>query len=374
MRTLKALTLLGLLEESSHVYWVRDPKTMAVMYVNHAYESIWGRDRGSLYMSPLSFLDGVHPADRQKARLMFEKTMRYEPNSTEFRVVNPDGSVHWIRDRSFLIKNGSARDVYVAGIAEEITSSREQPRRVSHALGRKEFVLLAGGIAHDFNNVLTAVVGNGSSLLRDSTLPNNAHDKIKAVVHAGLLGKGLAKELMEFSKPVTSELFIVDLNELIYDLVPTLRDFVGRSVEVETSLASDVPIIRGDSDQLRRVVLNLVLNARDAMARGGRLTLTTCQGEAGDWGIQRRLPYQRPGRLAVMKVTDTGCGMDLATQAQIFKPFFTTKAEGVGCGLGLCIVKRIVHHHHGHMNVWSIKGEGTTFSIYFPDASLERLS
>jgi PAS domain S-box-containing protein len=374
VRNLNALTLFGLLEESSQVYWVFDPKSMAIEYVNRAYESFWGRDRSSVYRSPASFLDGVHPEDRQKARLMFEKQIRYEPNSTEFRIVHKDGSVRWVRDRSFLIKKGSGRDVYVAGIVEEIIGPHEQPLRVSPVLGRNEFAMLAGGIAHDFNNVLTAVVGNGEMLLRDRTLPENVHKRIEILVQAGLLGKGLAKELMEFSQPVTSELSIVDLNALICDLVPTIREIVGRSVEVETSLARDVPMIRADADQLRRVVLNLVLNARDAMPRGGRLTLITCAAEGGDWGIHRSLHYRQPGCFAALRVGDTGCGMDPATRARIFEPFFTTKTEGVGHGLGLSIVKRIVHRHHGHMEVRSIKGGGTTFTLYIPDSSLEHPS
>jgi signal transduction histidine kinase len=211
-------------------------------------------------------------------------------------------------------------------------------------------------------------------LLRDTTLPDNVHNRIETLVQASLLGKGLAKELMEFSKPVTSELSIVDLNLLICDLVPTLREFVGRSVEVETTLARNVPMIRADFDQLRRVVLNLVLNARDAMPRGGRLTLITCAVKDGDWANQKSLNHRRPGCFAAFRVADSGCGMDPATQTRIFEPFFTTKAEGVGRGLGLCIVKRIVHRYNGHVDVWSIKGGGTTFSVYFPDASLEHPS
>ena len=374
MRVLFTATVLELIEQSSHLSMILDPKTRTIVYASRAYESISGRDRGSLYESAISFLDTVHPEDREKARAMFERQMNYEVMSTEYRLVNPDGRVHWVRDRTFLIKESDAGDVHMGVMVEDITSLYERPRKLSYALGKREFALLSGGIAHDFNNVLTAVVGNGEMLLKDTALPTIAHARIETVVQAGLLGRSLAKELKEFSKPLKSERSIIDLNVLIRDFVPTLTEFVGRRIEVETSLARNIPMVAADADQLRRVVLNLVLNARDAMPNGGRLTLITCGAEAGDCGIQSHLHYGQAGRFAVLRVTDTGCGMDPITQTHIFEPFFRTKAGGVGNGLGLSIVKGIVRRHNGRVDVESIKDGGTTFSVYIPEASPEHPS
>src|ERR1700737_2215135 len=158
MGNLMASTLRGLLDNSPQVYWVLDPKSAAIVYVSRAYETISGQDRRSLYRCPLSFLDAVHPEDREKARRAFEKHLRYEPGLTELRFLHQDGKVRWVQDRSFLFERRSGQPAFVAGISEDITSLHEQRHRSSSGL-RREFELLANGIAHDFNNVLTAVVG-----------------------------------------------------------------------------------------------------------------------------------------------------------------------------------------------------------------------
>jgi signal transduction histidine kinase len=231
--------------------------------------------------------------------------------------------------------------------------------------------LLTEGIAHDFNSALTSVTAHASSLLQDPTLSDEAHERVRIILGASTIGRNLAQELVLSSNAAPLQLPLVNLNFVISDIVPVIEGIAGGDIVVEIVLAPTAPIIRANINQLLRVVLNLTLNARDAMPLGGLLKVTICEGMKGDQGKRVHLLSRTSDRFVVLVVADTGCGIDPAIQRQIFKPFFTTKPGRIGSGLGLYIVKQIVHHHKGHLSMQSTKGQGTTFSIYLPVATPE---
>ncbi len=239
-------------------------------------------------------------------------------------------------------------------VEEQLAQSRKM-----EAIGR-----LAGGVAHDFNNLLTVILGHADRLGQLS-LPDPAPHHAEQVQSAAERAANLTYRLLAFSRKQTLLPRILDLNALIVETQRILMRTIGEDIEVDLSLAPDLSRVRADPTQVEQVVMNLVLNARDAMPRGGRLALSTAdvvvdgsQGSAG--------PDVPAGRYVVLSVEDTGSGMDAATQAHLFEPFYTTKEVGRGTGLGLATVHGIVHQSEGHVTVASAPGQGTTFRVYLP--------
>ena len=221
--------------------------------------------------------------------------------------------------------------------------------------------LLAGGIAHDFNNMLTVIFGRAQVLL--DRLPNDArarHDA-DAIGEAAERASALTRQLLAFSRKQLLERHTLDLNSVVVDMAKMLRRLIGEHITVVTALSHNAAWVNVDRGQLEQVVLNLAVNARDAMPNGGHLTLATDHVDVHAEG--QRLPC---GSFVALVVSDTGIGMDAATQEHIFEPFYTTKPVGEGTGLGLSTVYGVVEQHGGHISVDSVPGEGTTFRIHLP--------
>jgi PAS domain S-box-containing protein len=363
-----ARTLFQLMEHVPYVFWIFDPQNIELVYINRAYESMWGRSRDSIYRRPFSFLDAVHPQDQPKAHGMLERQLRRQANVEDLRIVQHGGGVRWVRHRSFPVKIEPEGIEYVAGTVEYMTHSYRTTPRVRRTLN-KAVEQMAGGLAHDFNNLLTAVICNGDFLLRDHSLSGDAHRRTIGMLHAAELGKTLAKELTDLSRFAAAPFVTVDLNSLISGLVESFRSLVGTQIELTAFLVADLVSIRANPEQLTRVLTNLVFNARDAMPSGGRITISTYNAEKAGLANGTGTLFPCSHGCAALEVADNGCGMDSTTQARIFEPFFTTKPYRVGTGLGLYNVKRIVHECHGQIFVSSAVGKGTTFSLYFPRAT-----
>jgi PAS domain S-box-containing protein len=355
-------------EHAPYGFWIFDPANIDVAYINRAYESMWGRSRDILYDRPFSFLDVVHPQDQAKARTMLERELRRQATVEDFRIVGPGGRVRWVRDRSFPVQIEPEGMVYVAGTVEYITRSYRTRPRVKYP-PNKAVEQLAGGVAHDFNNVLTAIIGNGDFLLKDQSLSSEAQRRAIVMLQAAELGKALTKELTDIARPMAARFVNLDLNVLIRGLTESFRSLVGTQIDLTTVLASHPVPIRADPEQLTRVLTNLVLNARDAMPWGDGITISTYSAEEPGLANGTRTLSPCSHGYVTLKVADSGCGMDSATQARIFELFFSTKPYSVGTGLGLYHVKRIVHECHGQIFVSSALGKGTTFSLYFPRAT-----
>ena len=220
--------------------------------------------------------------------------------------------------------------------------------------------LLAGGIAHDFNNMLTVIFGRAQVLLDRLPKDARARKDADAIGEAAERAAALTRQLLAFSRKQLLERCTLDLNRVIADMAQMLRRLIGENITVVTALAQSAAWVNVDRGQLEQVILNLAVNARDAMPGGGQLTLTT---ESVDSDGADALPS---GRFVALVVSDTGVGMDAATRERIFEPFFTTKPVGAGTGLGLATVYGVVEQHGGHIAVDSAPGRGTTFRVYLP--------
>jgi len=224
---------------------------------------------------------------------------------------------------------------------------------------------LAGGVAHDFNNLLAVITGYCDLLMRKMAPEAEDRGDIEEIRNAAEGASTLTRQLLAFSRRQVVEPRILDLNVVVERVEKMLRRLTGEDVELHTRLAPDLPSIRADAGQLEQVLMNLVVNARDAMPTGGRLLIETAPVEVGDEYRHQR-PEGQAGKFVLLSVTDTGVGMDEETQAHIFEPFFTTKDVGEGTGLGLATVYGIVKQSGGFIWVYSEVGTGTTFKIYLP--------
>ena len=226
---------------------------------------------------------------------------------------------------------------------------------------------LAAGVAHDFNNVLTAVLGSSELLLLDTPVGSTTREEIEIIRDAATRAQDLIRQLLAFSARQVLQPVVLDLNALVDNVHKMLRRLIGEDITLAATLAPGLGRVRADPGQLEQVLVNLAVNARDAMPTGGRLALTTANVdvEPPPPGAGAGGPVP-PGRYVVLQVTDTGSGMDAITQARVFEPFFTTKPRGRGTGLGLATVYGIVRQSGGHVAVESAPGAGTTFRMYLP--------
>jgi PAS domain S-box-containing protein len=275
------------------------------------------------------------------------------------------GATRWFQTVKvpLLSPDGSARQVL--GVATDITERKEleDQFRQSHkmeAVGR-----LAGGVAHDFNNVLTIIRAQTEFLLADMPADDVRRADVLEIQGAADRAAGFIRQLLAFSRRQLLQPEVLELNSVITGMESMVRRLVGEDVVLLTKLNPELPRVWADPGQLQQVILNLAVNARDAMPRGGSLLIETGVVEL-DEHYPRQHPSARPGRHVVLVVTDTGCGMDPATRSRIFEPFFTTKEPGKGTGLGLSTVYGIVKQSGGHIWVYSEVGRGTTFKLYFP--------
>ena len=285
------------------------------------------------------------------------------PTACELRLVKNDGTDCWTRLMATVAADEQGETSLRIAVTD-ITERRHLEQQLRESQKLDAIGQLAGGIAHDFNNILMIIQGYGTLLLETSNPPDTA-EAAQQIVKAAERAAGLTRQLLTFSRRQLMQSRVLDLNEIVTGLSKMLGRVLGENLRLEVSLDSRALLTRADAGMLEQVLLNLVVNARDAMPDGGRLEVAT--GEATLTAAEAGLfPDLAPGRHVWLRVTDTGSGIPPEHRARIFDPFFTTKGVGKGTGLGLATVFGIVKQHHGAITVVSEVGRGTTFQVFLP--------
>lgn len=278
-------------------------------------------------------------------------------------IISRDGKIWDVRTIP-IFDEGGGGVVNVMEVCRDITDHSRLEEQLRHAQKMEAVGQLTGGIAHDFNNILSAIIGYGH-LLKIKAENVIGDEEINEILKAADRGAKLTQSLLAFSRKQVMNMKPVDLNEIVRNMNRLILRTLGEDVELRTDLSSEGVIVEADYGQIEQALLNLTINAKDAMPDGGMLKI-----ETGFFNINEDFvsahSYGKPGRYAIMTVSDTGIGMDADTKDRIFEPFFTTKEVGKGTGLGLAIIYGIIKQHGGYINVYSECGKGTTFRIYLP--------
>ncbi|HET6797734.1 MAG TPA: ATP-binding protein, partial [Gemmatimonadales bacterium] len=317
------------------------------------------------------FISRVHPDDRQFVEQSVRRVLERDGDlDYEFRILLPDGRVRWIADQGEIRRDEQGRPRYLTGICTDVTERRVAEERLRQAHRMESVGRLAGGVAHETNNQMSVVLGSSTFILKRSDIPESVRMDVEFIQKAAERTAAVTAQLLAFSRRQVLKPESLDLNTVIGNWEPVLRRIMGEDCGVLLRLDPQIGSVRADPGQLEQVLLNLALNARDAMPRGGSITVETFPAELDESYVRGRPGTAvQPGDYAVLAVTDTGHGMDKETLSHVFEPFFTTKGVGQGTGLGLSTVYGIVKQSDGYVWVYSEPGKGTTFKIYLPARS-----
>ncbi|MGO9239906.1 MAG: PAS domain S-box protein [Bryobacteraceae bacterium] len=341
-----------------------------IQYCNPAFEKITGYSREeAIGQNPRVLKSGKHDREfyeRLWAAITQGKvwTGRLTNKKKDGSLYEEDATISPIRDESGNISG------YVA-IKRDVTEWRQLEDQLRQAQKLESIGQLAGGVAHDFNNLLTVINGYSDFLLDRLKEPGPLRSYAEAIRKAGQRAGSLTKQLLAFSRKQVIEPRVLDLNATIRDSAPMLQRLIGEDVALDTHLGDGLGQVMADPDQIHQVIMNLAVNARDAMPHGGKLDIETANADLDATDSRAMHPEAMPGPYVLMTVTDTGHGMEDAIRKRIFEPFFTTKEPGKGTGLGLSTVYGIIRQNGGWIDVWSEPGVGTSFQLFLPriDAS-----
>ena len=342
----------------------------AVATWNEAAERTFGWREPEVLGKPLPF---IREEDLDHFRVMFREHMAGKHIvGLEWECLKKDGSLADVKVSTSPLHDAAGKIVGSVGILEDITAlkkteqalrkSEEQLRQSQkmEAVGR-----LAGGVAHDFNNILTAISGYSELLLQNLGDQNPLSQDVQEIQRAADRAATLTQQLLAFSRKQVIRPQRLDLNEVVGNMDKMLRRIIREDIDLQTILEPGLGVVIADQGQIEQVILNLVVNARDAMPQGGKLTLETANVDLDENYVQRHA-QARPGPYVLIAVSDTGIGLDREIQEHLFEPFFTTKKPGQGTGLGLSMVYAIVNQGGGFIGVYSEPGQGTAFKIYLP--------
>jgi PAS domain S-box-containing protein len=342
------------------------------LYNSPSYERLLGYSQEELKTT--SGLDQIHPDDRAQVIAAAEEAKHTGTGRRlEYRIRHKDGSWRILESTASAVRDErGVVDKFII-VNRDITAQREQAREI---LRQKEEQLrqaqkmeavgrLSGGVAHDFNNLLSVIVGYAEDLELRLDPTSGLRKEAEEVRKAGERAAALTRQLLAFSRPQVVQPRVLDLNGVLSDLTRMLRRLIGSDIALVLDLDPQLGRLKADQGQIEQVVMNLVLNARDAMPDGGRITVSTRNFELSERHAGE-MPGAEPGSYVQLTVSDTGVGMDAETLARIFEPFFTTKEQGKGTGLGLATVAGIIKQGGGHIAASSEPGKGTTFHLLLP--------
>jgi PAS domain S-box-containing protein len=283
----------------------------------------------------------------------------------DVEVLRKDGTTSQVSASIALIRGSDGKPTGLRGVFRDMTEHKRLEEQLQQAAKMEAVGRLAGGVAHDFNNLLTAVLGYSSMLLQEVPQNDSRHEKLVHISDAAERAAGLTKQLLAFSSKQVLDVELLSIDRIIMELDDKLNSLVGEDIELTTVQSSSLGLVSADPVQIEQILTNLVVNARDAMPNGGKITIETANVVL-DEDYAKAHPDVEAGSYVMFAVSDTGQGIESETMTLIFDPFFTTKEKGLGTGLGLATVYGIVKQHRGHVGVYSEVARGTTFRVYFP--------
>ena len=354
--------------ESAHVgIWDMD-YVSGVLQWSEVLEEQYGLARGTFDGTFETFSERLHPDDRESVLDDIGASMKTGSDFTVLhRTIRPDGTVRWLSGAGRTLLDGSGQPLRAVGISQDVTERRVLEAQYQQAQKMEAIGRLAGGVAHDFNNLLTVILGFCELLLAGASLDDPRRFDITEIQKAGTRAAGLTAQLLAFSRKQIIEPTLLDLNTILSDMRPMLGRLIREDVKIMLGLPPRLGCVKADRGQIEQVVLNLIVNAQDAMPSGGTLTIETANVHLDEHYAAMHTEVT-PGPHVALTVTDSGVGMSSEVMQHLFEPFFTTKPEGKGTGLGLATVHGIAARNGGSVNVYSEVGRGSSFKVYFPQA------
>jgi len=334
------------------------------LYVSPQVETIFGYKPDEWLSQSDQWTRFVPAEDHPIIHAAEEACLSARRFQAEYRIVRKDGQIIWVSDTAVVVP-GSDNHPLMEGIIVDITERKALENQLQQARRMEAVGRLAGGIAHDFNNLLTIIKGYVEMATNRSGKQPELRSDLQHIGDASERAGTLVRQLLAFSRKQVLKPKVLDLNSIVLNLEKLLRRLLAETVEMKTVAGKNVGAVKADPSQIEQVIMNLVVNARDAMPKGGRILIETSNVELDDSYSQDHATV-RPGRYVMLAVTDTGVGMTSDTVAHIFEPFYTTKESGRGTGLGLSTVYGIVKQSGGYIWVYSEPEKGTTFKVYLP--------
>jgi PAS domain S-box-containing protein len=358
--------LLNLIVENVPVtIFVKNASDRRFILVNRACENVWGLSRSEILgrtasdIFPQAAAAEINEGDERL--LKYSAPLYWEEHALEM----PRKGVRFITSKRFVVRSTDYANEYLVGVVEDVTERKLSEERLRQAQKMETIGNLTGGLAHDFNNLLTVIIGNLDSL-QELTKDNPDQKRlVESVLEASLRGAELTRQLLAFSRRQPLQPKITDLDDLIGRTARLLTRVLGENIRLNVQLEPNVGSILVDEAQMESALINMAVNARDAMPNGGALTIKTGKLRVNGSGADRP-PELLPGEYSVVEMSDTGHGMPPDVLARIYEPFFTTKPAGKGTGLGLSMVYGFVRQSGGYVSADSEAGKGTIFKLYFP--------
>jgi len=348
-----------LFQENPQPMWVFDPESLRILEANSAATALYGFTAAEFQGMPLAALHGVEQGQR------FSEWLRQpdRPAITSWRHCTKNGRLIDIEMAVHEIAYGSQREQLA--ILLDISGRRDLEEQLRQAQKMEAVGLLAGGVAHDFNNLLTIINGYSQLLLNQLGPSDSNRSFVEQIMKAGERAAALTRQLLAFSRRQVLQPRVLDLNRLVTGLGVMLQRLIGEDIELHLELSQELGRVSADSSQVEQILMNLVVNSRDALPTGGAVTIETANVTLDSTYTGRHVSV-KAGSYVMLAVSDNGSGMDAETQRHLFEPFFTTKSVGRGTGLGLSTVFGIVKQSGGSIAVYSEPGHGTSIKIYLP--------
>ncbi|RLB76488.1 MAG: hypothetical protein DRH24_17790 [Deltaproteobacteria bacterium] len=359
-----------LLENAGEAIFIAQDETLK--FCNPATERLTGYSKEEL--SSISFVKFIHPEDREMVLERYQKRLRNEKVETgySFRFIDRNGMGHWVYITS-TITSWEGKPATL-NFVNDISSQKNMEAQLRQAQKMEAVGTLAGGVAHDFNNLLTTIIGNAELALMQIYKGDPLNEYIEEIKNAGNTAASLTRQLLTFSRKQMIQPKVLSINRILHDMEKMLRRLIREDIEMVLDLDSELWPVNIDPGQIEQVSMNLVVNAGDAMPKGGKLLIETANVHLDRTYFRNHGVENTSGAYVMLALTDNGTGMDEKTRDRIFEPFFTTKEMGQGTGLGLSTVYGIMKQNNGYVWVYSEPGKGTTFKVYFPKAGADEVS